>query len=120
MRGHVKSGHDMIVRALGYRPSYAHIIAEHHERCDGSGYPAGRAGSGIALDSQLVGIVDAFDALTSRRSYRTALSASRRSMSCGLPCAASQRRAAEGVHQAARRLQTPSPMASTTATRLAS
>ncbi len=75
MRGHVKSGHDMIVRALGYRPSYAHIIAEHHERCDGSGYPAGRAGSGIALDSQLVGIVDAFDALTSRRSYRTALSA---------------------------------------------
>ena len=42
MRGHVKAGYDMIVRALGYPPSYAHIIAEHHERCDGSGYPAGR------------------------------------------------------------------------------
>jgi len=28
--------------------------AEHHERCDGSGYPAGRCASGIALDSQLV------------------------------------------------------------------
>ena len=75
MRSHVKAGHDMIVRALGYPPSYAHIIAEHHERCDGSGYPAGRPASGIALDSQLVGIVDAFDALTSRRPYRPAVSA---------------------------------------------
>jgi putative nucleotidyltransferase with HDIG domain len=75
MRTHVKAGHDMIVRALGYPPPYAHIIAEHHERCDGSGYPAGRLASGIALDSQLVGIVDAFDALTTRRPYRTAVSA---------------------------------------------
>jgi putative nucleotidyltransferase with HDIG domain len=75
MRTHVKAGHDMIVRALGYPPSYAHIIAEHHERCDGSGYPAGRQASGIALDAQLVGIVDAFDALTSRRPYRAAVSA---------------------------------------------
>jgi putative nucleotidyltransferase with HDIG domain len=74
MRSHVKAGYDMIVRALGYPPSYAHIIGEHHERCDGSGYPAGRAASGIALDSQLVGIVDAFDALTSKRPYRAAVS----------------------------------------------
>ena len=70
MRTHVKSGYDMVVRAQGFPPSYAHVIAEHHERCDGSGYPAGRCASGIALDSQLVGIVDAFDALTSRRPYR--------------------------------------------------
>ena len=70
MRTHVKSGYDMVVRALGYPPAYAHIIAEHHERCDGSGYPAGRGGAGIALDSQLVGLVDAFDALTSKRPYR--------------------------------------------------
>jgi putative nucleotidyltransferase with HDIG domain len=73
MRGHARSGQDMIVRALGYAPSYAHIIAEHHERCDGSGYPASRAGSQIALDSQVVAIVDAFDALTSRRPYKTAV-----------------------------------------------
>jgi len=75
MRTHVKSGHDMIIRALGYPPSYAHIVAEHHERCDGSGYPAGRQASGIALDSQLVGVVDAFDALTTRRPYRAPVSA---------------------------------------------
>jgi putative nucleotidyltransferase with HDIG domain len=75
MQSHVKAGYDMVVRALGYPPSYAHIIAEHHERCDGSGYPAGRAAPGIALDSQLVGIVDAFDALTTRRPYRVAVTA---------------------------------------------
>jgi putative nucleotidyltransferase with HDIG domain len=75
MRTHVKAGYEMIVRALGYPPAYAHIIGEHHERCDGSGYPAGRLAPGIALDSQLVGIVDAFDALTSRRPYRAAMSA---------------------------------------------
>ena len=75
MRLHVKAGHDMVVRALGYQPSYAHMIAEHHERCDGSGYPAGRIATGIALDSQLVGIVDAFDALTTRRPYRAPVSA---------------------------------------------
>jgi putative nucleotidyltransferase with HDIG domain len=74
MRGHVKSGYEMVVRALGYPPSYAHMIAEHHERCDGSGYPAGRPGTAIAIDSQLVGIVDAFDALTSRRPYRNGVS----------------------------------------------
>ena len=70
MRSHVKAGHDMIVRALGYSPSYVHIISEHHERCDGSGYPTGRMAAGIALDAQLVGIADAFDALTTRRPYR--------------------------------------------------
>ena len=75
MRGHAKAGHDMVIRALGYAPGYAHIIAEHHERCDGSGYPAARAGTKIAIDSQIVAIVDAFDALTSRRPYKTALTA---------------------------------------------
>jgi len=75
MRTHVKSGHEMVIRAQGYPPSYAHIVAEHHERCDGSGYPAGRMASGIPIDAQLVGIVDAFDALTTRRPYRAAVTA---------------------------------------------
>lgn len=75
MRGHSRSGHDMVVRALGYAPSYAHIIAEHHERCDGSGYPANRGSAQIALDTQVVAIVDAFDALTCKRPYKNAVSA---------------------------------------------
>jgi HD-GYP domain-containing protein (c-di-GMP phosphodiesterase class II) len=75
VHGHASAGYDMIVRAMGHPPSYGHIVAEHHERRDGSGYPAGLSGSSLALDSQLVGIVDAFDALTTRRPFRLALSA---------------------------------------------
>jgi putative nucleotidyltransferase with HDIG domain len=75
MREHARAGHDMIVRALGYEPEYAHIIAEHHERCDGTGYPSNRPASQISLDTQVVAIVDAFDALTCRRPYKTAVSA---------------------------------------------
>jgi putative nucleotidyltransferase with HDIG domain len=67
---HPTAGVQLVARALGTLPGYGHIIAEHHERADGSGYPGGRRSSQVALDSQLVAIVDAFDALTSTRSYK--------------------------------------------------
>lgn len=51
------------------------IIRSHHERVDGSGYPAGLRGDDVPLLAQIVGIVDVFDALTSQRPYRAALSA---------------------------------------------
>jgi hypothetical protein len=103
-----KAGYDMIVRALGYAPSYAHIIAEHHERCDGSGYPASRLPHQIALDSQVVAIVDAFDALTSRRPYKAAVTHLRRPAPDARGDARPvQRRAAPRVHQAAGRLERP-------------
>ena len=47
-------------------------IAHHHERYDGQGYPAGRAGEDIPLPARIVAVADAFDALTTRRSYREA------------------------------------------------
>jgi putative two-component system response regulator len=49
------------------------IIRSHHERLDGSGYPAGLRGDDVPLLAQIVGIVDVYDALTSRRPYRDAL-----------------------------------------------
>ena len=52
------------------------IVRHHHERFDGSGYPDGLRGDAIPLLAQIVGIVDVFDALTSDRPYRRALSAS--------------------------------------------
>lgn len=70
IQGHPTNGIQLVTRAFGFVPGYGHIIAEHHERADGSGYPDGRRSSQVALDSQLVAIVDAFDALTSARSYR--------------------------------------------------
>jgi putative two-component system response regulator len=49
------------------------IVLCHHERLDGSGYPAGLRGDDVPLLAQIVGIVDVFDALTSVRPYRVAL-----------------------------------------------
>ncbi len=74
LRGHPGIGYSIVTRALGEAPSYAHMILEHHERLDGSGYPAGRKGNQLALDSQLVAIVDNFDALTSVRGDAAAMS----------------------------------------------
>ena len=46
----------------------------HHERMDGTGYPDGLQGDEIPLTGKIVGLADSFDAMTSRRVYRDALS----------------------------------------------
>jgi putative nucleotidyltransferase with HDIG domain len=46
------------------------VVFHHHETPDGLGYPMGLAGTAIPLDARLVGICDAFDAMTSTRPYR--------------------------------------------------
>jgi putative two-component system response regulator len=50
------------------------IIRYHHETLDGAGYPEGLRGSAIPLLAQVMGIVDVYDAVTSKRPYRDALS----------------------------------------------
>jgi putative two-component system response regulator len=50
------------------------IVRHHHERLDGSGYPDGLRGNEIPLLAQIIGIVDVFDALTTARPYKPALS----------------------------------------------
>ncbi len=45
-------------------------IETHHERFDGSGYPAGYAGEEIPLIGRIVGLVDVYDSMTQQRSYR--------------------------------------------------
>jgi hypothetical protein len=49
-------------------------VLHHHEKFDGSGYPAGLSGQNIPYFARMIGIVDAFDCLTSTRSYRPARS----------------------------------------------
>lgn len=49
-------------------------IAHHHERYDGRGYPSGLVGEQIPLAARIIAVADAFDALTTERSYRAALS----------------------------------------------
>lgn len=49
----------------------------HHERVDGKGYPEGLRGDEIPLTGKIVGLADSFDAMTSRRTYRDAMSVGR-------------------------------------------
>ena len=53
------------------------IIRSHHERLDGGGYPDRLAGDAIPLSAQVICVVDVWDALTTRRSYRGAFSVDR-------------------------------------------
>lgn len=63
-----------LLRPLKTFQGAATIIQHHHEKYDGSGYPDGLAGDAIPLGAQIVTIVDVYDALTTTRPYRVALS----------------------------------------------
>jgi len=52
----------------------AHVCFQHHERWDGTGYTQGLKGDQIPLSSRILSVVDAFDAMTTSRPYREALS----------------------------------------------
>ncbi len=51
-----------------------HICRYHHERWDGKGYPEGLSGDAIPICAQVVGLADAYDALTTKRAYKEAFS----------------------------------------------
>jgi HD-GYP domain-containing protein (c-di-GMP phosphodiesterase class II) len=59
-----------VARFAQYVPGARH----HHERYDGRGYPDGLAGKAIPLDARILAVADSYDAMTSDRSYREALS----------------------------------------------
>lgn len=52
-------------------------VLYHHERIDGSGYPCGLKGDAIPLQARIIAVADVYDALTSNRSYRDAMTRSR-------------------------------------------
>jgi len=73
MRTHPELG-DRLVADIPFLSGVAReVVASHHERWDGSGYPRGLAGTAIPHSSRIFSIVDAFDAMTNDRPYRAAL-----------------------------------------------
>ena len=74
MRAHPVIG-AQIVAPFEFFQDAARVIRHHHERWDGSGYPDKLAGGAIPLEARIVAVADVFDALTSARSYRPALTA---------------------------------------------
>jgi putative nucleotidyltransferase with HDIG domain len=71
VRRHCEIGAEMVART--YLKDVALIIAQHHERYDGQGYPAGIAWPEFTLEAAIIGCVDAYDAMTTDRPYRRAL-----------------------------------------------
>lgn len=73
MKQHPIYGIEMLT-AIDFPWDIRPIIRSHHEKLDGSGYPDRLRGDEIALNAQVIGVVDVFDALTTTRSYRSAMS----------------------------------------------
>src|SRR5580765_362423 len=63
-----------ILSAVAFPGPLAVIVRHHHENWDGTGYPDGLRGDGIPIGARVLAIVDCYDALTSDRPYRRALS----------------------------------------------
>lgn len=73
MRAHVDHTRALLAETHGLSPTVLAVAAEHHERIDGSGYPARKVGDQISLYGQMAAIVDVYDAITSDRVYHKAL-----------------------------------------------
>ncbi|MCK6412746.1 MAG: HD-GYP domain-containing protein [Azonexus sp.] len=72
MRTHVAQGED-IVHGMDWLDGAHAVVAGHHEKWDGSGYPRRLAGEDIPLAARIFAVADVFDALCSRRPYKEPL-----------------------------------------------
>jgi HD-GYP domain-containing protein (c-di-GMP phosphodiesterase class II) len=69
MREHPLHG-QKILSGIRFLEGAARVVAQHHERWDGTGYPVGLRGEQIDLNARIFSVADAFDAITSDRVYR--------------------------------------------------
>jgi response regulator RpfG family c-di-GMP phosphodiesterase len=69
MREHPLHG-QKILRGIEFLEGAARVVAQHHEKWDGTGYPLGLMGAQIDLNARIFAVADAFDAITSDRVYR--------------------------------------------------
>ena len=74
IRRHPVVGAEIIAAVLPDESDLVNAVRFHHERWDGYGYPEGRRATDIPLAARIIAIVDVFEALTSNRAYRAALS----------------------------------------------
>ncbi len=72
IKGHPQTAYS-ILEAIEFDFPMADIVSQHHERLDGSGYPAGIAGDEILLEARILAVADVAEAMISHRPYRPAL-----------------------------------------------
>jgi putative nucleotidyltransferase with HDIG domain len=85
MEEHTVIGANILSSYSAFKDSVA-IVRHHHEHWDGSGYPDGLKGEDIPVGSRVIGVVDAFDAMTADRPYRM-----------GMPVVEAVRRLKDGI-----------------------
>lgn len=69
IKKHPKIGYQ-VLGEISIKGNFAYGAKWHHERIDGKGYPDGLAGDSIPLIARIIAVADAYDAMTSKRSYR--------------------------------------------------
>lgn len=74
MKDHVAAGFNQLKGTPGVGPIALRVVAEHHERFDGTGYPRKLDGEKISLHGQMAAIVDVYDAISSERVYHKGMS----------------------------------------------
>lgn len=72
---HVQAGIDILSRSANVEPGVFEMVMYHHDRYDGSGYPHDMQGSSIPPMGRIAGIVDCYDAMTTKTAYSPALAA---------------------------------------------
>jgi HD-GYP domain-containing protein (c-di-GMP phosphodiesterase class II) len=74
IKTHTIEGQRMLERVGGFMRDVGEIVRSSHERWDGAGYPDGLRAEAIPLEARIVSACDAFNAMTTTRSYRKAMS----------------------------------------------
>jgi len=72
IKQHPQVGRELL-GAIHFRQPVAEIVAQHHERQDGSGYPAGLRGDEILPEARVLAVADVVEAMASHRPYRPSL-----------------------------------------------
>ena len=72
---HTVIGYDFLKNMGDFNEHVLNAAMQHHERCDGTGYPAGLVGDNIDRFAKYIAIVDSYVAMTSKRNYRKKLNA---------------------------------------------
>jgi putative nucleotidyltransferase with HDIG domain len=74
MRRHTITGEEMLKQVGGTLSAVGKIVRSSHERFDGNGYPDGLVGGQIPIESRIISVCDAYNAMTTDRAYRAAMS----------------------------------------------
>ncbi len=77
IKRHPEQGRELLEELGGFTAGVTHLVLDHHERLDGSGYPRGLKGDALHLETRILAVCDVYDALVSPRVYRGAWSSER-------------------------------------------